>query len=124
MLAGAVSLLPSLPDGDPALGDELERGRMRAGPCVRHVPGSELLSPGTMADTHEQQITLPDVKILRFFGGAEVFDRDAVARLEPWLSAQSGMSSSTPRPTIPSRITSIESEVAPVGVMTPTGTSS
>ena len=65
--------------GDPALGDELERGRMQAGPCVRHVPGSELLSPGTMADAHEQQITLPDVKILRFFGGAEVFDRDAVA---------------------------------------------
>ena len=43
-----------------------------------------------MADAHEQQITLPDVKMLRFLGGAEVFDRDAVARLEPWLSAQSG----------------------------------
>ena len=43
-----------------------------------------------MADADEQQITLPDAKMLRCFGGAEVFDRDAVARLEPWLSAQSG----------------------------------
>ena len=71
-----------------------------------------------MADADEQQITLPDVKILRFFGGAEVFDRDAVARLEPWQSAQSGDVEAHRRPTIPSRITSIESEVAPVGVMT------
>ena len=57
---------------------------------MRRVPGSELLSPSTVADANEQQITLPDVKMLRFFGGAEVFDGDVVARLEPWLSAQLG----------------------------------
>ena len=72
--------------GGLSLGDELERGRMQAGPCGRHVPRSELVSPATVADAHEQQITRPDVKMLRVLGRAELCVRDAVARLEPWLS--------------------------------------
>ena len=62
---------------------------MQASSRVGGVPGSERLASGTVADAHEQH-TLPDVEMLRFLGGAEVFERDVVTEFEPRLSTQAG----------------------------------
>ena len=116
VVLGAVSLLPSLPErGDAPLGDEGHGGRVQARPWRRRRPRAPARRGGGVTGAHHEDVAGAD---------ATPCSRSAASRssrkmCSPGSSQRTprrrGTSSSTPRPTSPSRSTSIASDRRALG---------
>jgi hypothetical protein len=99
--------------GNPALGQKLHCGGVQPGTSLRRVPRPVVVAPWPVTDPDEQQVTRPDGNVLCRLRSDQRLARHRFPGSSHRRPSRRGMSSNTPRPTIPSRATSRANPAAP-----------